>query len=252
MATRGGFPRAVSDQPEEPEQPGTGTALDAAVISPRLLKAGILGATGAAIVFAMVSVGNPRELFANATAFIIALSAPQDGGHEAKPTIQSATADQAFPPAANEAPTRDEIAAPFKAADQSQTNVDQAPTESALGQFRAWAAGQDARAEVRPVQPVQDAVAPVQDAQAPMQDAQAPSVQDARAEIRPVQQHQTIRRVRNARAEIRARQLHRAKLRREQEAARLRVRSAQEALAQERPVQTVHTPSFLESIGLHD
>jgi hypothetical protein len=251
MATKDGFPRALSDHPEEPEQPGTGTALDGAVVSPRVLKAGILAATAVAIVFAMVSVGNPRVLFANATAFMVALSAPQGGGREAAPTSPSTDEAQAFPPAANEAPTGDDIAAPFKAADQSQTSVDQAPTESALGQFRAWAAGQDARAEARPVQPVQDAQAPVQAAQAPVQDAQAPSVQDARAEIRPVQEHQTVQRVRSARAEIRAKQVHREKVRREQ-AARVHVRPAQEALAQERPVQTVRAPTFLESIGLRD
>jgi hypothetical protein len=241
MATTGGFHH---DHAEEPEQPDTGTARHRTVISPRILTAGILGATALAAVFAMVSVGNPRELVANATAFIASLSAPQDGGREATSSVQSATWDRAFPSAANESPTGDEITAPFKAADQSQANVEQAPTESVLGQFQAWAAGQDARAEVQPVRPVQDA-------QAPVQDARPPSVQDARAELRPVQEHQAVRRVRHARAEDKVKPNHRARIRREQ-AARVHLRPAQEALAQERPEQHVRPPSFLESIGLHD
>src|SRR6266849_8553382 len=157
-----------------PVKPGTGTARHRAVISPRILKASILGVTAAAIVVAVLSVENPRLLFANATAFLAALSAPQDGAREEMPIVQSSagtppnTTAQALPPMASEAPTDKEMAAPFKTADQSQPEIGQAPAEDLLGQFQAWAAGQDARTEVQPAQPAPPVqpvpVQPVQEA----------------------------------------------------------------------------------------
>jgi hypothetical protein len=69
------------------------------------------------------------------------------------PIIQSTAGAQTFPPTATEAPTGDEIAAAFKTADQSQTEIPQPPTEALLDQFQAWAADEDARADVRPLQP---------------------------------------------------------------------------------------------------
>jgi len=264
LATKDGFPLVLSDHGERPEQPGTETAWDREVISPRSLKASILGVTAAAIVFAIVLVENPFALFAdasffaNAKAFLIALSAPQDGTREEMPVIQSTAAAQIVPPIASEAPASDaptdnEIAAPLKTADQTQTETRQAPTESLLGQFQAWAAGQDARAEVPSVQPVQDAQAqPVQGAQAqPVQGTQAEPAQDARAEVQPVHEHRPVRRVKNARAEIRAKQHHRAKVRRVQNA-QVQVRPTQDVRAQEPPVQNARPPTFLESIGLRD
>jgi hypothetical protein len=273
MATRDGFPLVRSGHGEEPGQPGTGTASRRAVISPRILKASILGATAAAIVFAAVLVENPRVLFANATAFLVALSAPQDGTREEMPIVQSSAGTQAsamaqaLPPTASAAPTDNEMAASLKTADQSQPETGQAPTEDLLGQFQAWAAGQDARAEVQPAQPAP--VQPVQEAKAdPVANPAADPVQEARAEIRPVQSqrpvqsHRPVRRVKNARSEIPAKPIHRAKVRREQNArvqvqpeqnARVQVRpEAQVRPQQDQPVQNARAPSFLESIGLHD
>jgi hypothetical protein len=244
------------------------------VISTRILKASVLGTTAAAIVFAIVAVENPRLFFANAEfffantkAFLVSVSRPQEGTGEATPVTQSAAVAQVFP-VAGEPPTGGEIAAPFKTADQSQTETRQPPTENLLGQFQAWAAGEDARAEVSPAQPVQDVQPqPVQDAHAnSRQDARANPVQDARAQIRPVQKHRPVRHVRNARSEIRLNQNRRAKVRREQNA-RVQLRPAQDARAQniraqdiraqdaraqEPPVQNVRTPTFLESIGFRD
>jgi hypothetical protein len=57
-----------------------------------------------------------------------------------------------LPPTARDAPTRDEIAAAFKTAHQNQTEISQPTAEALFEQFQAWAAEQDARAQVPPVQ----------------------------------------------------------------------------------------------------
>ena len=247
------------------------------MISTRILKTSILGIAAAAIVSAIVAVENPRLLlanaeffFANTKAFLDPVSRPQEATDEATPITQSAAVAQASPPVAvaGEAPTGGESAAPFKTADQGQTETRQPPTENLLGQFQAWAAGKDARADVAPAPPVQDAQPqPVQDAQPqPVQDARANPVQDAQAQIRPVQKHRPVRHVRHVRSEIRPNQNLRAKLRRQQNA-RVQLRPAQDARAQdiraqdiraqdartqEPPVQNVRPPTFLESLGFRD
>jgi hypothetical protein len=158
MATKDGFPTDdpiplfLSDHAEEPEQPGIGKAWDRAVISSRILKTSILAVTATAIVFAILLVGNPIALFASATASLVGISAPQSGTGQSTPAIQSTASAQALPPAARDAPTRDEIAAAFKTAHQSQTEIRQPPAEALFKQFQAWAAEQNARAQVRPVQ----------------------------------------------------------------------------------------------------
>jgi hypothetical protein len=238
MATNDPIPLFLSDHTEEHEQPGIGK--DRAVLSSRILKASILVVTAAAIVFAILSMGNPLVLFENATASLVATSAPQDGTGQSMPIIQSTADAQALPPTASEAPTGDEIAAAFKTADQNQTEIRQPPAEALLNQFQAWAAEEDARAQVQPVH----------DAQAqPVQDAQAQVVQNARAQVRPVQKQRQIRPVQNARAEVRPEQNARAKVvknaraqvRREQNA-RAQVRPEQNAQAQDLSVQNAQAP----------
>jgi hypothetical protein len=123
---------------------------------PVILKTSVLVATAAAIVFAILSVGNPLVLFVNATASRFATSAPQDGTGQSMPIVQSTAGAQALPPTASEAPTGNEIAAAFKAAFDSQTEIRQPPAEALLNQFQAWAAEEDLRAPDRPVQSVQD------------------------------------------------------------------------------------------------
>src|SRR5438552_2733425 len=127
VTTNDPTPLFLSDHAEEPEQAGIEAwdeAWDGAVIASRTLKASIFVVAAAAIGFAMLSVGNPLMLFANATAFLIATSAPHDGTDQPTPTMQ-ATADaqdlpaSAKPASAKDAPTRDEIAAAFKAAGQT-------------------------------------------------------------------------------------------------------------------------------------
>ena len=158
MATKDGlppddpFPAFLSEHAGLPEHPGIGKAWNGAAISSRIVKTGILVVTAAAIVFAILSVGNPLVLFVNATASRFATSAPQDGTGQSMPIVQSTTGAQALPPTASEAPTGNEIAAAFKTAYDSQTEIPQPPAEALLKQFQAWAAEQDARAQVRLVQ----------------------------------------------------------------------------------------------------
>jgi hypothetical protein len=144
------IPLFLSDQTEEPDQSGIGKAWNRAVISSRTLKTSILVVVAAAIVFAVLLVGNPIVLFANATASLVgfqAWAAKQDARAQT-PTI----AAQALPPTAREAPTRDEIAAALKAATQDQTEISHPPAEALFKEFQAWAAEQDGRAQVWPVQ----------------------------------------------------------------------------------------------------
>src|SRR5258708_6630168 len=115
MATKDGsppdcpIPLFLSDQAEEPEQPGIGKAWDRAVISSRILKTSVLFVTAAPIFFPVLLVENPTALFANATASLAGTLAPQDGTRQSMPTIQSTAGAQALAPTAREAPTRDKI-----------------------------------------------------------------------------------------------------------------------------------------------
>jgi len=255
MATNDLIPLFLSDQTEEPEQPGIGKAWDRAAISSRILTTSILVVTAAAIVFAIL-VGNPIALLANATASLVGTSASQDDT-QSMPTIQSTADAQALPPTASEAPTGEEIAAAFKTAIQSETEIREPTAEALLKQFQAWAAEEDAQAQVRPEQHEQ----PVQDAQAQVQDDQAQVVQNARAQVRPVQKHRHIRPVHNARAEIRPEHNARAKVRpvqnaraqmRREQNARVQVRPVQNTQAQVQPVQNAQPPWLLQSLGWMD
>jgi hypothetical protein len=212
-------PLFFSDHAEEPEQPGIGKAWDRAVIASRILKTSILFAT-AAIVFAVLLAGNPLALFPNTTAAVVGTSAPRDGTTQSMPIIQSNAGAQALPPTATEAPTGDEIAGAVKPAYRSQTEIRQPPAEALFRQFQAWAAEEDARAQVGPVQPAQGAP------------AQAPPAQKRRhvrseQKARHVRSEQKARHVRSAQ---RARQL----------------RPEQNADAEDRPVQNAQAKTWPE------
>ena len=212
MAMNDPIPLFLSEQHDQPN-----AGKDRAVISSRIVKTSILVVTAAAIVFAILAVGNPRVLFENAMASLVATSTPQDDAGQSMPSIQSTPGAEALPPTPRERPTGDEIAAAIKNAYQSRT------TEALFKEFQAWAAEENARAQVRPVQPVQD--------------AQAQVAQSARAQVRSVQKHRHIRHARaekNARAKVVKKA--RAHVRREQNA-RARDRSVQNAQAQVRPEQ---------------
>jgi hypothetical protein len=250
------LPVFLSDA-EEPEQPGIWRAWDTPLISTQLLKTSILGVTAAAIVFALLLVGNPLVLFANAPALLADLSAPKPGTDASTPIIQPTAGTQAFPPTASEAaPTGDEAAAAFKTAYQNQAEIREPEAESLLNRFQTWAAEEDARARAAPAQPVQD------DAQSqPVQDAEPQPVADAEPEVRHLRKHRQVRREQNARAEIRTEQNLLAKLRQKPHAqgqvrpvqdARIQDRPVQDARTQDRPTQDTQAPSLWQSLGLRN
>jgi hypothetical protein len=214
METNDPIPLFLSNPIEVPEQAGSLQPWERAVLSSR-----ILIVTTAAIVFAIISAGNPLVLFENATASLFATSAPQDGTGQSMPIIQSTADIQPLPPTASEAPKGDEIAAALKTADQSQTETRQPSPEAPLNQFQTWAAEDDARPQVRPVQPVQD--------------AQAQVVQNAPEQVRPVQKQRQVRPVQNARAKV----VKNARAQPQRARNRAQVRPEQNAQTQVRTVQ---------------
>ena len=214
------IPLFLSDHNEELEQPVIGKAWHRAAISSRILKTSILVVTAAAIVFAIRLVGNPLVRFTNATASLVGTSAPQDGA-QSTPTIQSTADAQALPPTAREAPTGAEIAAAFNSAYQSQTENPQPAADGLFKEYQAWAAEEDARTQVRPVQ------------------KQVRPVQNARAEVGPARTARA-KVVKNARAQVR----------REQNG--VQVRPVQNTQAQAQPAQNAQPPWLLQSLGGHN
>jgi hypothetical protein len=210
-------PLPPSDYAEEPDVAGILRAWDRAESTSRILKASILFVTAGGIVFAVLSAGNPLVLFAKARASLIGTSAPQDDTGQPAPIIQSTADRQVLPPTARDVPKGDEMAFPREAADQSQTEIHQQPAEDLLKQLQAWAAEEDARAKVEPVQsiePVQsvESLKPVEPVQ-PAQESRTPVGQGPVPQVRHVQRHRLIRPLQNARAEIRPEQNARAKAR---------------------------------------
>ena len=253
------LPLFLAEHAEEPERWDIGKAWDRTVISSRILKATILIVTATAFGVAAISVGNPVVLLANVKASLFDTSALRPGTGQSTPTIQSTAGTQdLLPTASDEAPinpsanpesappsdgiatdtpTRNEIAAAFEPADQSQAEAGQPSADDLFKQFQAWAAEQDQRAQVSSVQPAQD--------------ASAQAVQNARRQVRPMQVHRQVRHVQNGRAEIQPVQNSRKKVRREQNA-RVQVPSVQDAGAQGQSVQNAQAPSFLQSLGLRN
>jgi hypothetical protein len=229
------LPLFLSGHADELEQWGTS----------RILKAGILVivVTVGGIAIAL-SLGNPIKVFADATASLTDNSAVQRGANESTPTptiqsiagvqpIQSLADVQAPTPTPGGAPARDEIAAVREPANQAQTENNEPPSGILLRQFRAWAAKEDARAH-KPVEAVQVAPAEVKKNNSAFEQA--------------AQKHRKARSVKNARAEMRHIRKSKARIHRYAHA-RGRAPSAQDARAQEWPVQNAQAPSFL--LGLH-
>ena len=229
MATNDLIPLFLSDPVEVPEQAGGLQAWERAVIASRIITTGIWFVAAAAIVFAVLSVRNPLALFENAAASLFATSAPQDGTGQSMPIIQSTADTQPLPPTASEVPTGDEIATTLKTADQSQTDIRQPSPEGLLNQFQAWAAEEDAQAQVRPVQPVRN--------------AQDQVAQTAPEQVRPVRTQRQVRPAQNVRAKVvknaRAKGVKNA---------RAQVRPEQNAQVQNRSAQDAQAPRLLQSL----
>jgi hypothetical protein len=207
------LPLFLSGHAYEHEERGSLLLLNASIL---VLVASLVGMA------VLLSFGNPAKVFVDIKASLTNISALQPDTGQSTPAIQSTA--QALPPTAGDAaPAREENAAAVEPADQKQTEISQPPAEALLNQFQAWAADEDARALVVPVQPAQPAP--------PVQDAQARVVQeDAPARVRPIQKRRHVRLLQNARAEIRPERHPRAKVRRGQNA-RLQVRPAPDARA---------------------
>ena len=121
--------------------------------------------TTVAIVFAIVSVGK-LIFFASVTASEVGT-----------PAFQPSASVEALP----RTPPGDELLAAFKSALENKAEVDQPRAEALFNQFQAWAAEKDARAQVRPPQPVQRAQTPPLPKPRPIQAARTgdPSPQNA-------------------------------------------------------------------------
>jgi len=151
------MPLFLSDDPEAPRPRRFGTGGESnrsgATVWPRILKAGILTASAAAIAFAIVSVENPLALFANAKASLIGTSSGQAGvpvksaseppaaarlasTEPPTPATQTTIGIRTSPPSATGAPTRDEIAAALRSAHQGQPEIRQ-PSPAAAPPARA-------------------------------------------------------------------------------------------------------------------
>jgi hypothetical protein len=140
------IPLFLSHVAEEPKPSGIRK-----VVSSEVFRKIVLVFTTVAIVFAIVCVGK--------SIFFASVTASEVG----TPAIRSTASAEASP----RTPAGDELLAAFKSAVENKTEVDQPRAEALFDQFQVWAAEEDARAQVRPSQPVQG--------------AQAQSVQKARA-----------------------------------------------------------------------
>jgi hypothetical protein len=222
METNDPIPLFLSNPIEVSEQAESLQPWERAVLSSRILKTSILIVTAAAIVFAILSMGNPLALLEIATASLFATSTPQDRTGQSKPITQSTADTQPLPPTASEAPTGDEITTTLKTADQRHTDIRQPTPEAALNQFQASEAEEDAQAQVRPVQPIQD--------------PQAQVVQTAPEQVRPVQKQRQVRPVQRAKVVKNA---------------RAKGRPEQNAQAQDGSVQNARAPKsrLVQSTG---
>lgn len=120
------IPLFLSGPAAETEEPDSGKTWNNAAISTRILRAGILAAIAVAIGFAFLP-ENPLALFANAKASLIGFSVAQSRAGATAPAVQSAADVQASSPIATNTPTRDEIAAAFKAARQNLAEIHPPP-----------------------------------------------------------------------------------------------------------------------------
>lgn len=241
MATNDRISLRLSVHAKEPQQVGILRAWDRAVTASQIMKMSILVVTTAGIVFAVLSAENPIVL-TNATASLVGTSAPQDGT-QSLPKIQSTADAPALLPTASEALTGSEIAATFKTAHQSQTEISQPPAEALLKQFQAWADEEETRDEITgAIEPAAQSQTEIRQppAEALLNQFQAWAAEkDARPELRRVKNaREHVRSERNVRAKVR--RMHNARVHvRPMKNARAEVRQEHNSQAQDRSVQNV-------------
>jgi hypothetical protein len=147
------MPLFLAGGDEEPRQRGFGTGgeriLDRAPIGSRIFKGAIVAASAAAIAFAILTVGNPLALFADAKASLPAATADQSGTMQAPvpppaaptqlanagptPVLPSTAGVRASSPAPRAAPrvSRDDIALALRSAQQNQVQTEPSPLPAA-------------------------------------------------------------------------------------------------------------------------
>jgi hypothetical protein len=268
MPTRDGFdpahplPVFLDDQDDQYERQGIGTARDRSGTWSRVFKATALIVAATAIGVAALS-GNPVALFAEVTASLVDNLGLQSATVPPTPTIQAAADAQAVPAAAQDRPTRDEIAA-AEPAGQDQTERSEPPPEALFRQFQAWATEKDARTDVAPVQPLQDGPPQVTQNAPPQaaENTQAPAAENPRPSLRIMQEPRYVQPVHNVRAEMRAQNLQK-RVQRPQNArapippaqraraqdARTQDARAEAARAPDPSVPNAQAPSFLPIFG---
>lgn len=143
------MPLFLAGGDEEPRQRGFGTGgeriLDRAPIGSRIFKGAIAAATAAAIAFAILTVGNPLALFADARASLPAATADQWGAMQAPvpppaaptqlanagptPVLPSTAGARPAPPAPRV--TRDDIALALRSAQPNQMQTEPSPPPAA-------------------------------------------------------------------------------------------------------------------------
>jgi hypothetical protein len=104
---------------------------------------------------------NPVKIFAGVRASLAGFSERWPGTGQSTPKIQLTHDAQGSAPSVRGAPARNEMAAAPGPAAQTQAENNGLPVGALLSQFQAWAAKEDARTQVEPVRPVQDARAQV-------------------------------------------------------------------------------------------
>lgn len=209
----------------EPEQQDIGNVRAGGVIASRVFMS-ILVAAAIATGVAAVAMGDPVALFTDVTASLIGHPSPQPGTDPSSPALQTADNAPALiqsnagakadvepsPPTANDAPSRDEVAAAEPATkdpaatDPAATDPAEtiAPSSEALfRRFQTWLSEQDTEAKAESVQPVQDAPAQVE------QNAPAQAGENVRASRRLAQKHRQAAAIRRARAEMRQQNVRR-------------------------------------------
>jgi hypothetical protein len=215
------LPLFLSQSADEPSEHDVGQVWDRTAISSRILKATIAVLSAATISMAIVLLTNPATLLADVMALLV--DRPVLETVTVQPTpVQSIADAEPLPPTAKDAPAPAETITASEPPGQSQTEESQPASEALFQQFQAWLAQENERAQIGPIQPVQQTSAQV--------------VQDAPAPVRPTQRHRRVRPVQNARAELRNAQKPRAKVRQEQ-TARAQIGRAQDARAQEGSAQ---------------
>ena len=143
------MPLFLSGDAEEPRLRGFGTGgqghRDTVIVWPRIFKAAVLTTVAAGIAFAIVSVGNPLALFADAKASLPSAAADQSGATQKSDPLSAAAVQMAnagptpvSPPTIGVQPlppapkvTRDDIALALRAAQQSQPQTEAPPAAAA-------------------------------------------------------------------------------------------------------------------------